>query len=474
MVRTFRRINFLLFVCLLISQHVKGSLAGSSEVRPQEQAAEDSTVRANGSKNSAWSDTLKNIPIGPYKLDIGGSVRLRFEHSDDFNIQRYADQRKSTLSRDEFLLYRSRANLDLRFSDQSHFYTEFQDAGACGSDFSRDDLTLGAPYWNSLDLRQAYLEWRRIGDTPLGVKLGRQRILYGDDRIWGPGEWGNVGRYAWDAVKLIADIKPAQVHFLFARRVIYDDHNWDSHDSNLDVFGSYATLKNLPVKLDLFWVGKHTDSDYIEGGNTVAFDTHTVGLYIDGEFRKAWDYRGTFANTFGDYNNDRVETYGANARIGYTFDTAWEPRVGVEYTYASGDSDPDDGVHRTFDSVFGSVAVMYGRMNLFCWMNIHDYQLSHSLKPTRKTKVSLDWHWFYLDEAKDAWYYSNGRPQRRDPTGKAGSSVGKEVDLVLSHKYGDHVQLQTGYAHFFPGSFLEATGPSPDADWFFFQTLYSF
>ena len=117
---------------------------------------------------------------------------------------------------------------------------------------------------------------------------------------------------------------------------------------------------------------------------------------------------------------------------------------------------------------------MYGRMNLFSWMNIHDFQLSCGVKPTKKTKASLDWHLFYLDEAKDSWYYCNGRGQRRDPTGRAGSSVGQEIDLVVSYKYSDHLKFETGYGHFFPGRFLNDTGKSPDADWVFFQILYSF
>lgn len=479
MVGRFRNICFFasVVVCFLTCQRVIATLAANPEKQLYERPIGYSITDVNKPQKQHWSDRLKDIPIGPYKLDIGGSERLRFEHSDDFNIQRYADQRRSTLSRDGFLLHRSRLDFNLRFGEQAHFYTQFQDARVYGSDFSKSDFALGCPYWNSFGLRQAYLEWRGIDDSPFGIKLGRQSIFYGDDRVWGPGEWGNVGRYTWDAVKLLADTKPAEIHFIFARRVSYDDYKFiDNHDSNLNAYGIYGMLKNLPFRCDLFWVGKHTDSNYIinTSGDAAALDTHTVGFYIDGKFHKAWDYGGTFAHTFGHRNNARVEAYGANARLGYTFDSPWQPRLGAEYTFASGDSDPDDGVYRTFDGVFGAVDKMYGRMNLFSWSNIHDFQLSYSLKPTPKTKASLDWHWFYLDEAKDAWYYCNGRPQRRDPTGKAGSTVGREVDFIVNHKYSEHLTFQAGYAHFFPGDFLKDTGPSPDSDWVFFQASYSF
>ena len=51
-----------------------------------------------------WSDRLKNIPLGPFHLDVGGSVRFRYEHQNDFNQQRYADDRRPGLRSDGFLL----------------------------------------------------------------------------------------------------------------------------------------------------------------------------------------------------------------------------------------------------------------------------------------------------------------------------------------------------------------------------------
>jgi hypothetical protein len=473
----FGKMGFLLAVCLLVCQPVADASIPADQKRSQNESLDDSVAGVNEPRKPHWSDLLKNIPVGPYRLDVGGSVRLRFENDDDFNIQRYADQRKSTLSQDGFLLHRSRLDFDLRLNTQAHFFAQFQDSRVYDSDFGKDDFALGCPYWNSFGLRQVFLEQRRIGGTPFGLKLGRQSIFYGDNRIWGPGEWGNVGRYTWDAVKLIAETKPAEVHFIYARRVNYDDNRFiDNHDANLDVLGAYAMLKNLPCKLDLFWLSKLTDPYIIvsKEGATADLHTHTVGFYADGKFAAGWDYGGTFAHTFGDRNDARVEAYGANARLGYTFEAPWQPRLGAEYSFASGDSDPDDGVYRTFDGAFGAVDKMYGRMNLFSWMNIQDFQLSYSIKPTAKTAASLDCHWFYIDEAKDAWYYCDGRSQRRDPTGQAGRAIGREIDLIISHKHSDHVEFQAGYAHFFPGGFLKKTGPSPDADWLFFQALYSF
>jgi len=451
-------------------------------------AAEPDAKKEEKPKEPDWSDVLKGIPLGPFRLDIGGSVRFRYEYQNDFNQQRYADPAPGR-AKDGFLLQRTRLDFNLRFAEQARFYVELQDARVYGSDFRTDDFDSrlhSCPYRNPLDLRQAYLEWLHIGDSPFGIKIGRQAIFYADNRIWGPGEWGNAGRYTWDAVKLIADTPLAEVHGIFANRIRLDPHSFDEHDSSLDAYGVYAMVKKLPFRLDLFCLHKRTRPDqlYNAKGDRLDLDTHTVGFYVDGKLGKPWDYGGTLAHTFGDRklvkatgkvaSDDEVRAWGANARLGCTFDHPWQPRIGVEYSYASGDGNPNDGRYGTFDGAFGAIDMYYGRMNFLPWMNLHDYQLSLSVKPIKKAKLSLDYHIFRLDKAKDAWYWRNDRPARQDTTGKAGRDLGQELDLILNYKHSKHWEFMAGYCHFFPGTFIKRTGPSPDADWFFFQTAYSF
>jgi len=434
---------------------------------------------ASKPKETDWSDVLKGIPLGPFRFDIGGSVRFRYEYQDDFNQQRYAETRPGYPREDGFLLQCTRLELDLHFAEQAHFFVQLQDARVYDSAFGKDDFPIqihSCPYWDPLDLRQAYLEWLHIGGSPFGVKIGRQAISYGDNHIWGPGEWGNVGRYTWDAVKLIADTPVAEVHGIFANRVLYDPHSFDEHNSDLDAFGAYAMIKKLPFRLDLFWVGKRSRPTVLvdQKGTRVDLDTHTVGFYLDGRLGKGWDYRGTLAHSFGDRDGLDVRAWGANARLGYTFQCPWKPRIGIEYTYASGDHNPKDGKYETFDGVFGAIDAYYGRMNFFSWMNLHDYQLSLSCSPVPRSRVSLDCHCFRLDSARDSWYWCSGRPARTDATGKAGRDLGQEVDLIARYNCTRHLELMAGYARFLPGTFMKRTGPAPDADWFFVQTMYFF
>jgi len=444
-----------------------------------------------------WSDSLKNIPAGPIRLDIGGSLRYRFERQDDFNIQRYADDRDG-FSSDGFLLQRARLDFTLRWGQDAQTYLEIQDAMAYDSDFGRGDFDWrlhSCPYWNQLDLRQAYLEWRRIGGTPFGVKAGRQAISYADFRIWGPGEWGNVGRYTWDAVKIIADTDWAEIDAILGHRVRYHPTHFDKSNRRLAAYGLYGRIKRLPLRVDPFWLWKKTRPDLMlnAAGDRLELDTHTVGLHVDGRFGDAreWDYGGTLAHTQGDRSvlraasaggrttwteiDQDVAAWGGHARLGRTFAHPWKPRVGLEYSYGSGGiNDPGDQ-YETFDGAFGGIdTTKYGWMNFFSWMNLQDYQITLSAKPLSRTQVALEYHFFFLAESRDAWYWSGGRGARRDPTGQSGSSVGQELNLVLTYDLSQRTKLMIGYAHFFPGRFLKSTGDSPDADWLFAQIQYSF
>jgi len=44
-----------------------------------------------------------------------------------------------------------------------------------------------------------YIEYGKLFSN-FSMKLGRQKIFYGDNHIFGPGEWGNTGRWTWDAL----------------------------------------------------------------------------------------------------------------------------------------------------------------------------------------------------------------------------------------------------------------------------------
>jgi hypothetical protein len=417
-----------------------------------------------------WYSPLKDIKAGPGKLDIGFNLRARYEYLDNFSILHYG-----TCADDVFLL-RTRLSFDYRFSEQAHTFLEFQDARYWLSDLALSDFGRSSSYYDEFDLRQAYLEWKRIGDSSFGVKLGRQILLYGDRRVFAPAEWGNVGNYWWDGATLYYDTDALQVNVIYAQRVLSEPKDWNFDHWPYHVGAAYARIKQLPVTLDAFFVVKNDWSGNVRGESGAGNETrHTFGLFSERPAGNGWDYGFFAAGQLGEYGRDDIRAFAVIARGGYTFKPAWKPRVGFELNYASGDRDPHDGVNGTFDGIFGAMDIPYGWMNVVSWKNLEDYVLNFSVQPAKSLKLGVDYHYFRLAQARDDWYWVNGKPERRDPTGQAGQDLGHELDVILRWRVNKELELLVGYAHFFAGEFVRNTpGSQQDTDWTFAQFTCAF
>jgi hypothetical protein len=415
-----------------------------------------------------WSK-FKGIPIGPFRLDLGAGLRLRGEFQDNQNIKKYGGG-----TQDSILLERTRLELGVHFLDNFRLFVQGQDAHELGCDFSNKDFPNGSPYNNHFDLRQAFLEWIRIGGTPAGFKVGRQSIAFTDTRLMGPGEWGNVGRYTWDAAALTWRSKLAEGDLFYAFRVQNDPISFDNDHYDYDVLGFFSTFPVRKLKLHLFYFLQMNNFPDDNQSGSGSHHRHSLGFSGEGKFDPGLDSSLGIIPQFGRWGESAVQALGGYAVLGYTAPLPWSPRIGLHYVYASGDSDPANGTIKTFDGVFGAVDQYYGRMNLFAWMNLHNPQIALSASPIKFLKVNADYHLFFLADGHDAWYYANGKSQRQDPNGESGNVVGQEIDIVAVVKATRLTEFQVGYGLFAPGEFVRNTGTHDLAHWGFLQGEYSF
>jgi hypothetical protein len=407
------------------------------------------------------NNIFKDINLRVAKLDIGGGLRLRCQSQENYNIKKYAQ------GNDRLAEERLRMELILKFIENMRMFIQLQDAHVWGLNFTvKDFYPPYSPYENPLDLRQAFFEYQNIGNTPLGVKIGRQTFLYGDNRVLGPGEWGNVGRYFWDAAKVLYYTSDCKTDVFVARQVMSNPYEFDIDNPDLNVYGLYSALKMFNPKTDVFFIHKENDKN--------KFHCSTLGTRFDGNSSMLF-YSGTFAYQFGDSGAKNISAYGYNAKLSYLVPELWMSEFGVEYSYASGDDNPKDGTCKTFDGVLGAIDLFYGRMAMFSWMNLKDYQINLDFKPTRKLSTTLQYHRFELAESKDAWYYGNGKPQRKDITGTSGSTLGQEALVTIKYIFNRHFDVYPGYCYFFPGEFIKnTTGYKGESSLIFFQTEYKF
>ncbi len=408
--------------------------------------------------------------VGRAVVEIGGQVRLRFEDDQAFDVRGYRPA-----SDDRFLLSRVTLDASLRLSPRHRAVIELRDAREAGSQLTERDFPHSNPFYDPLDIRQLYYEGSGLAGSWLGVRVGRQQISYGDQRVFGPGQWGNTGRWAWDAALVNVKGPHLEADIWIGRPVRNQPDRWP----NRSVAGSgagvaYVRLQGLPARVDLFVVRK------VDGSGTTAGElgagtlrSDSLGFQTEGTLGRL-DYALTGVVQRGWWGRDRIRAAGASGTLGARLRLPWRPRLRAVLTWGSGDRDPRDGVHGTFDGVLGGADIaFYGYCNLFFWANLWDREVQLLLHPTDQLDLHVQAHAFALASGRDAWYSTSLSTVRRDASGASGTDLGTELDLRAVYRARPWLELMAGLGSYSPGSFVRQTGPARRALWRMAQATWS-
>jgi hypothetical protein len=423
-------------------------------------------------KEPAAKSKFKDIQLGPFRLDLGANLRLRHEYQAGFDVRKYAPG-----THDHFLLTRIMVDFNLRLDSDRRVFVQLRDAHPLGTRLDREDFSKSNPMEDLCDIRQAYFEWKKVGGSHVDLKLGRQQISYGDQRIFGPGLWGNTGRWAWDAALAHVDTSRAWIDTWVGRPIENRPEVWPNREFDAPTaLVVYSGIKNLPFRLDVFYAGKYDGKVRTNGeSGTDTLRSHSIGFQLQKQAREWVDFTASLVGQTGNYGKDTIRAFGANMAAGLTLPLRWRPRIAGQFTWGSGDHNPSDGTHGTFDGVFGGADInFYGDMNLFFWANLRDYEWDFHLQPARAAKIAFEHHYFTLDSARDAWYTTGLAALRRDMTGNSGTALGHEVNLRLSWQPQRWPEIMVGLGHFFPGEFVRKTGAAKSATGYFLQVAYGF
>ena len=181
-----------------------------------------------------------------------------------------------------------------------------------------------------------------------------------------------------------------------------------------------------------------------------------------------------FPRTSYGWQSVSIEAHALAVQLGRTFAFCGKTQLAAQYVVGSGDRNPRDGRHGTFDGVFGGTdTILYGWMNLFSWQNVREHRLEMIMTPRASLSVRAEYHYFMLDQPKDAWY-DPGKVLRRDSAGTSGRELGQEMDLTVRKKLFNRLEFLGGWCFFLPGEFIQKTGESPMAHWYFLETTFNF
>ena len=419
--------------------------------------------------------------------------RLRWEVRDNnFDFNRGAN----AVTDDGWLLQRFRIGMMLKPADWLKIYVQAQDSREFFSGRTLTPGATGAEGDDAFDLRQAYIEIGDYSKCPWDLKIGRQILSYGDERLVGAFDWNNFGR-TFDAVKLTYKKPGFTLDGFMSTPVVITSKNYNQSDlfngnensRGLVFSGVYASFNDLPFGVLDFYTfmvdeprGNTATSQggvSTTGANARHSDFVTLGTRIKGDPKKlhGWEFSGEFAYQTGDLRGLTLNAFAATVGAGYNFDAPWKPRIYAEYNYASGDGNSGDTQAGTFQNLFPTNHSFYGIMDLFAWQNLQNALVSFKVTPVKNVSVQFDYNAFWLADTNDTWYRANGittvRPLNK--TSRAASDYcGSEVDCIVKWDVNRYLQVQGGYSHFFTGSYLKSTGFSSDADFGYVQATIKF
>src|SRR6266568_342725 len=163
------------------------SAIGGEATAPVKAAADETVIEKKPAPNPLC------FLDGKICFDI--QERLRFEaRNNTFDFNDSVD----ALTDDSFLLNRFRLGIAFKPVDWLKIYAQGQDSREWFSDRPNIPGALGAEGDDNFDLRQGYIQ---LGPKWLNATVGRQTLVYGDERLVGMSDWNNFGR-TFDAVKL--------------------------------------------------------------------------------------------------------------------------------------------------------------------------------------------------------------------------------------------------------------------------------
>lgn len=419
--------------------------------------------------NSHPLNKLKNIYLddtGDWRLDLGGEFRLRFESRSN---QFYGLQRET---QDAQQNYRYLIHANLRHGDLFRVFAQ----GIFAHSESQMEPFLPTQE-NHGDLQQLFFDFRFLGeDIPLTLRLGRQELQYGESRWVGPLEWTSTRR-RFDAVKLFYEGEKWNLDAFYAKPVMVQKYQHDRWNEQVDFYGVYATYKGIPNHgIDLYFFGLDQTEDAVNPNGRIGDqDIYTIGTRFWGA-TPPWDYNAELAGQWGHFAGDRVQAWSFNVDLGYTWEVAWRPRLGVGFDYTSGDDDPNDGTVGTINQLFPFNSVCLGYIDLIGRQNMTMAYVNVDAWPIKdKLKSSVTLHSFWLSEKEDFLYDAGAGGVLRDPTGNSGREVGQELDLALEWVVSKNTSVWLAYSYMWADNFVhEAVRDADDPQLFLVQFQYRF
>ncbi|MCG2431531.1 alginate export family protein [Aequorivita xiaoshiensis] len=339
-----------------------------------------------------------------------------------------------------FVSQRTRLNFEYK-TQKLHLYLSPQDVRVWG-----DVPQLNVADNNGFSLHQAWAEILLVKD--FNFKIGRQEIVYDDQRFFGNVGWAQQGR-SHDAAILKYEPSYFKLHFGAA-------YNQD----NESLTGNFLTV-NTYKSLQYIWVNKNWEQlsasfmflnnglqyiDEIDAANNDTRYSQTVGMHLKTRIDN-FNFSSNLYYQFGkDVADNDLSAYLFSLEANYAATSNLNLGLGSELQSGNTYGAPANGENKAFTPLYGTNHKFNGLMDYYYVGNhINNVGLldiygnvKYILNTT--TNFSLALHQFYA--AADINNYDS-------------NNLGFELDLLTSYKLNEFVGLNLGYSQYFATKGIE-------------------
>jgi hypothetical protein len=381
----------------------------------------------------------------PKLFTIGGEMRGRFEA---FTGQNFVVDRN-----DEYYLSRFRFTLGVQPLSWLSFRFQVQDSLAPGYREPKPSSVL-----NPFDLRVAYMELRRDPKAAWLVRVGRQEFIFGEERLVGAGNWGNVGR-SFDAARVTYETNGKKLDWFASSVVAVDKAAFDRSDWRNRFYGFYSSFEKVVprsvVEPYVFWRSEAGFRNELRQRGRL--EEVTMGVRAVGKLPARFDYGLETALQAGRAAGLPIRAWAGHYLVGYSI--VPKVRLTSQFNLASGDNNPKDGRLGTFDQLYPTNHGFYGVADRIGWRNMREANAGLEWRPLKKWRFMTTFHSFWLGTTQDYLYFDNGSAFVRNPLATS-RHIDNEMDILANYEHNKHFSLVIGYSHIFPKTFLKQSTPS--------------
>ena len=412
-------------------------------------------------------DGLKLLPVGPCgnwgTVDFGGQQRVRFHNEVGMGqdvsgpgTKRFQD------TQHDFALSRTRLYTNWKVNDRFRLYVEGIFAYASNDNGTYKPRGIDR---NFGDFQQWFLDAKLTDSTT--IRVGRQELLYGAQRLISPLDWSNTRR-RFEGAKLMWNHDDWAVDLFYTKFVPPQPGVLDRADYKRNFYGTWATYRGWENHtLEMFYLGY----DFNNPGGQSDFSLHTVGGRLHGSVGN-WMYDMQGGPQFGRQSGlgkDQSAFFGTGGIGRKLADVCWDPTLWFYYDYASGDDGGSDW--NGFNELFPLGHKYLGFVDAVRRTNIQAPNVLLTMSPAQKWNL-LFWYWHFAADKRASNVQSIGGTV--DQSGATSLDFGDELDIIAKYGISPRSNILLGWSHLWRGDRLKQSGSTNDADFVYLQWLLNF